>query len=76
MADLLIRNLEAETVNRLKRRARSHNRSLQGEVKLILEQEAAREEAAAWDLADRIRASFRGRAFSDSAALVREDRDR
>jgi plasmid stability protein len=40
MASLLIRNLDDAAVARLKERARRHNRSLQGEVKSILESEA------------------------------------
>lgn len=76
MAQLLIRDLDPETVNRLKERARRHRRSLQGEIKVILEKEAAAGAQDAWDLADRIRASFGARRFGDSAALIREDRDR
>ncbi len=40
MASLLIRNLDDAAVARLKERAKRHNRSLQGEVKSILESEA------------------------------------
>jgi plasmid stability protein len=40
MASLLIRNLDDAAVARLKARAQRHNRSLQGEVKNILESEA------------------------------------
>jgi len=40
MASLLIRNLDDAAIARLKARARRHNRSLQGEVKSILESEA------------------------------------
>jgi len=40
MASLLIRNLDDAVVARLKARARRHSRSLQGEVKSILESEA------------------------------------
>jgi plasmid stability protein len=76
MAQLLIRDLDPETVNRLKERARAHRRSLQGEIRLILEKEAAADDRSAWELADRIRASFGGKRFTDSAALIREDRDR
>ena len=75
MAQLLVRDLDPETVRRLKERARRNRRSLQGEVRTILEREAAWA-GDAWELVDRIRASFGGRRFSDSAALVREDRDR
>lgn len=37
MPQLLIRDLDAGTVERLKLRAQRHGRSLQGEVKAILE---------------------------------------
>lgn len=76
MAQLLIRNLDVETIERLKARARLHRRSLQGEVKLILEHEAAASKEDPWALADKIRAAFGSRKFSDSADLIREDRDR
>lgn len=76
MAQLLIRDLAPETVDRLKERARRHRRSLQGEIRLILEKEATADARDPWELADRIRLSFGGRRFTDSAALIREDRDR
>ncbi|HUO76391.1 MAG TPA: hypothetical protein VMU21_02345, partial [Thermodesulfovibrionales bacterium] len=40
MAQLLVRDIKPETINRLKDRAKQHNRSLQGEAKLILEEAA------------------------------------
>jgi hypothetical protein len=76
MAQLLIRDLDVETIERLKARAKLHRRSLQGEVKLILENEATAIRDDPRALAERIRAAFSGRMFSDSAALIREDRDR
>ena len=76
MAQLLIRDLDVETIERLKRRAKLHRRSLQGEVRLILEKEAEASRDDPWALAERIRAAFGGRRFSDSADLIREDRDR
>lgn len=76
MAQLLIRNLDQGTVDRLKERARRHRRSLEGEVRLILEKEARAGAGDPWLLADRIRASFAGRRFTDGTALIREDRDR
>lgn len=77
MAQLLIRGLEPEIIDRLKTRAKSHHRSLQGEAKLILEeasQEMTIEEFKA--RAKKIRGSFGNKKFSDSAELIREDRDR
>jgi len=77
MAQLLVRDIDPQTINRLKLRAKQHNRSLQGEAKLILEEAAQKmtmEEFKA--RAKRIRESFKGRRFSDSVKLIREDRDR
>lgn len=79
MAQLLVRGLEPETVERLKQRAKRHRRSLQGEAKLILEdaaQKVSMEEARA--IAEKIRKQLEatGKHFSDSAELIREDRER
>jgi plasmid stability protein len=76
MSQLLIRDLDAKTIERLKARARLNRRSLQGEVRLILEREAAVGREDAWSLARKIRTAFGNRRFGDSATLIREDRDR
>ena len=76
MAQILVRDLEEQTVERLKNRAKRGGRSLQGEVKSILEQAAQVDGAAALSLARRIRRRHKGRRFGDSAALIREERDR
>lgn len=77
MAEILVRDLEAATVKRLKEKARQHNRSLQGEAKAILERAAsvytmdeARAVARRWQK----RTARTNR--SDSADLLREDRER
>ena len=76
MAQLLVRDLNETTLERLKERARQNRRSLQGEAKAILEASAAaytKDEALStfrgWQ------EHFAGRQLSDSAALIREDRD-
>ena len=77
MAQILVRNLEPEVVERLKARAESNGRSLQAEVAQILRQASrtkTMEEARAE--AERIRRGFAGRRFPDSAELIREDRER
>jgi plasmid stability protein len=77
MAQLLVRDLERETIDRLKLIAKSHNRSLQGEAKLILEEAAQKmtiEEFKA--RAQKWRQRLAGRKFGDSAELIRKDRDR
>ena len=76
MPHLLIRNLETETIERLKERAKLHNRSLQGEAKSILELSAKMTMEEARERAMKIRASFGKKKFTGSAELLREDRDR
>jgi antitoxin FitA len=77
MAQLLVRDLDAKVVARLKDQARQNHRSLQGEVKAILEQAAetaTRGEALA--MIDKWQRRWGERVFSDSTQLIREDRDR
>jgi plasmid stability protein len=76
MPQLLIRNLEEQTVDKLKELAKRHNRSLQGEVKLILEEHAARPFEEPVTIAERWQSYFAGRTFSDSTGEIREDRER
>jgi plasmid stability protein len=76
MTQLLIRGMQAETVQRLKARAKRHGRSLQGEVKAILEAAAGYSMQEAHAVSDAWAARLAGREFSDSAALIREDRER
>jgi plasmid stability protein len=77
MAQVLVRRLDDKVVERLKRRAKEHGRSLQSEVKTILE-EAAPDYEAARKRIERFRANLKrsGRRFGDSATLIRGDRDR
>jgi len=76
MGQILVRDLNDEVIERLKDRARNDGRSLQSEVKLILEQAAQADVKAARKLANDIRKRFKGRRLTDSADLIREDRDR
>jgi plasmid stability protein len=76
MAEILVRNLNPDIVDRLKARARQHGRSLQAEVQRILEEAAGRRMEDARALADRIRASLVGLPHSDSVELLAEDRAR
>ena len=76
MTQLLIRDMQAETVQRLKARARRHGRSLQGEVKVILEAAAGYSMQEARAVSEGWAVRLDGREFSDSADLVREDRER
>jgi plasmid stability protein len=74
MAQILIRNLDDATLERLKLRAAHSGRSLQAEVKMILDQAARVDPQAASLMAARIREKLKGRAASDSADLLREER--
>ena len=79
MAEILVRNLDKVVVDRLKAKAKLKGRSLQTEVKTILEDAA---NAPLSDITDarklilKIRRQFKGREFPDSITLIREDRDR
>jgi len=77
MAQVLVRQLNDKVVERLKKRAKEHGRSLQSEVKTILE-EAVPDYDGAWKRIAKFQKTLKqsGRKFSDSATLIREDRDR
>ena len=79
MAQILVRNLDEEVVEKLKKLAKRDGRSLQSEVKTILEQAANSPEVdmdTARKMLEQFRKRFKGRKFPDSAKLIREDRDR
>lgn len=76
MSQVLVRSLEPAILERLKARARRHGRSLQAELKAILETAAEGDLFDARLVADRIRRSLSGRAASDSGASQAEDRKR
>ncbi len=83
MAEILVRDLDDAVVEKLRKRAEEAGLSLEAEAKLVLEQSAdvlpsnphQVDMATALKLADEFRARFKGRKFSDSAELIREDRD-
>ncbi len=77
MAHLLVRDLNHKVIGRLKKKAKDNRRSLQGGVKVILEQAA--EQMTMTEFRDgtaRIRKRLKGRRFSDSTALIHQDRAR
>lgn len=75
MPDLLIRNLNEQTLQRLKRRARNNGRSLQSETKQILEQAAGRSLEESLKIAAGWRRRLKKRS-TDSVEAIREDRER
>ncbi len=77
MADLLIRNVSAATIRRLKARAAASGKSLQAELKTIVErsgQEPSLDELR--EEAKKFSKRFEGRKLTDSVLLLREDRQR
>ncbi len=75
MPDLLVRNIDLGTAERLKQRARLAGRSLQAELNLILSNAASENLCSPRDLAREIRERH-GKDFLDSSELIREDRER
>jgi antitoxin FitA-like protein len=76
VSSILVRGLDRKTIERLKESARLNGRSLQEEVTALLKRAAEiltmRE---ARRLSERWSYRLGGRRFSDSARLIREDRD-
>jgi plasmid stability protein len=78
MADVLIRNIDKETLNRLKERAASNNRSLQEELKELVEFHAKPGIEATRDRVNEILVKYKasGKDFPDSGDELSEDRNR
>ncbi len=77
MSQILVRNLSPETVEALKDQAKRHKRSLEAEVRDILER-AGRPRYSLEEfkvMTAKIRAAA-GPQTSDAADLIREDRER
>ncbi|UCG39010.1 MAG: Arc family DNA-binding protein [bacterium] len=70
MPDILVRDLAPETVKQLKARAHRNGRSMQSELKNILEKAAQAESLDAALLSARIRRMLGDRRHSDSADLA------
>ena len=76
MGQILVRNIDDTAIARLKKKARKQGRSLESEVRIIIEQAARLDMETARKLAERIAEKHKGTNVSDSAELIREDRDR
>jgi antitoxin FitA len=77
MAEVLVRDLDALVVEKLKARAAANGRSLQAELKAILDEQARQvTKAEARSLAARIRQHIGARPQTDSGMLQAEDRER
>jgi antitoxin FitA len=76
MAQLIVRNLDDELVERLKRRATEHGRSAEAEHREILRQALMEEPRRSfWELAAQVRAMIGDRPQTPSEVLQREGRD-
>ncbi len=77
MPDVLVRDVEPAILEKLKVRADRSGRSLQMEVQIILKDAAAKAEPLSeLETARKIRESLQIKEHSDSAELLREDRQR
>lgn len=80
MATVNVRQLDEEVMQRLRLRAAGNNRSLEGEVRHILER-ASEDTVSAksksfLELSRRLRQMTKGRVQTPSERLIRDDRDR
>jgi plasmid stability protein len=77
MTDVRIRNVDPWVVESLRLRARENGTSLEGELKKLLRQEAMRPKRELAEELHHMRGELREKygTFSDSTALIREDRD-
>jgi len=76
MPQVLVRDIEPAVFDRLKERAKKNGRSFEAELRLILKDAAEERVAAVTPELERVRELFKGRTFSDSAELLRQDRER
>ncbi len=79
MADILIRNLDEDTLEWLKKKATANNRSMNAEIKALLEEYAGtstREEAISMIAEARVSWEAEKKPAPDLMGILREDRDR
>ena len=70
MPQLLVRDMDEETIQRLKKRAQDRGRSLQAEAKRILEKAAQNSPEDFRAAIHRFHEQLGSRAFSDSTELI------
>jgi plasmid stability protein len=78
MASITVRGIDPAVLERLKLRARANRRTLEAELRAVLEDAASSPQldmAAARARIEELQARFAGRHFPDTASLVREDLD-
>lgn len=75
MANVLVRDLDDDVLKQLKASAKAHRRSLQAEIHDVLGRAGARNLAETRRVSAQWLKRLRRSSHSDSAALIREDRD-
>ncbi len=75
MPDVLVRGLDDDVLQQLKTAAKANGRSLQAEIHDVLRRANARNLAETRRLSSKWLKRLGGNEHSDSAALIREDRD-
>jgi plasmid stability protein len=75
MANVLVRDLDDEILKRLKGAAKAHGRSLQAEIHDVLHRASTRNLAETRRLSAKWLKRLRSSSQSDSAIIIREDRD-
>jgi plasmid stability protein len=77
MAQVIIRNIDERIVRRLKQRAKGKGRSLEAELRDILEKESHPKDPQEFKSAlEDFHKGIAGRKHTDSVVLLRKDRDR
>ena len=78
MANVTVRNIDDQVIASLKAQAKANHRSLEGEIRHVLAQQALRstrlEEFR--ERTERLQSLTNGLPQTDSVTLIREDRDR
>jgi hypothetical protein len=75
MSHLVLHDIDPRVIEELRRQADAHGREIEDEAKVVLEEALGLSRARALRAARRIRSELAG-PFTDSADLLREDRDR
>ncbi len=76
MRSITVRKLEEDVYRRLKERARLSRRSLEAELRVILDQASRPDRSSAAARAASLRARLAGRYKGDATAAIRADRER
>lgn len=76
MANVLVRDLDDDVLKQLKAAAKIHGRSLQAEIHDVLKRAGTRNLAETRRMSATWLKRLRNSSPSDSAAMIREDRDR